>query len=926
MIIILFCRERKKIKEVEDYLKRLKVTVQRLPVTQGFHSSKMDEASGYYKNYLQSFTFDTPKIPFFSSLYGRQTNSIPQDYFWQVIRKPIRFAEAVESLRSFHESAVYVDLGSSGDMVNTLKKLISSSSNNRFIALVTPFIQNCAQLDSLVLIHKNERLGKEINLKEENKMLGYIFPGQGSQKKGMGAELFDQFPDIIRQADAILGYSICDLCTQDRNNLLRQTQYTQPALYIVNALMYMQAAQKGKYPHIVAGHSLGEYNALFAAGVFDFATGLKLVQKRGELMSQTSGGAMAAILGLNEEECAEVLNRVPSHTISIANYNSAKQYVISGTQADINRAQPYFDEIENITYIPLNVSGAFHSQYMSEAKQEFGKFIQQFSFSEPSLPVISNLKARPYRLSEIAFNLIEQITHPVKWSETVRVMQGFGDISLVEIGPGHVLTGLANRIQQEFDPIRLSSEEWAWQETKTAAPLQPSSSVKTSGAEKLGSDEFKQDYNLKYAYLSGGMYRGIASKELVIKMGKAGMMGFLGTGGLTPEKIEEDIKYIKQALNQGQAFGMNLLHTPDKPEKEEQNVELFMKYGVKNIEAAAYIGVTPALIKFRAMGLSELPDGTVVVNNRIIAKVSRPEVAQNFLSPAPEQLLEKMLKTGAISHQQAKWLREIPVADDLCLEADSAGHTDGGVAYVLMPAISKLREEMMEKYKYRKKPSIGAAGGIGTPEAAAAAFLMGADFIVTGSINQCTVESCTSDAVKDLLQQINIQDTAYAPAGDMFELGARVQVLKKGVFFPARANKLYELYVQHCSIDEIDEKTKKQLQERYFKKSFEDVYAEVKQYYDQAEIEKAELNSKRKMALIFKWYFAYSSRAAIEGIAGCQVDYQIHCGPALGAFNQWVKGTELEEWRYRHVDEIALKLLAGTVKLLQLNARKEWGS
>lgn len=186
---------------------------------------------------------------------------------------------------------------------------------------------------------------------------------------------------------------------------------------------------------------------------------------------------------------------------------------------------------------------------------------------------------------------------------------------------------------------------------------------------------------------------------------------------------------------------------------------------------------------------------------------------------------------------------------------------------------------------------------------------------MTGSINQCTVEAGTSDEVKDLLQQMNVQDTEYAPAGDMFEMGARVQVLKKGLFFPARSNKLYDLYRQYNSIDEIDDKTKAQIQEKYFKRSFESVYETVRTRYPQV-VEKAERNPKYKMALIFRWYFSYSTRLALQGDQENKVDYQIHCGPALGAFNQWVKGTKLEDWRNRHVDEIAEKLMTETAALL----------
>lgn len=191
---------------------------------------------------------------------------------------------------------------------------------------------------------------------------------------------------------------------------------------------------------------------------------------------------------------------------------------------------------------------------------------------------------------------------------------------------------------------------------------------------------------------------------------------------------------------------------------------------------------------------------------RTLAKVSRPEVAAAFMQPAPEAIVKALLAAGKITSTDADLGQSIPMADEICVEADSGGHTDQGVAYTLMPAMFVLRDEMMSKYRYDKPIKVGAAGGIGTPHAAA--FIMGADFILTGSVNQCTVEAGTSDAAKDLLQELNVQDTDYAPAGHMFEIGARVQVAKRGLFFPARANKLYELYQRHSSIDEIDPKTR----------------------------------------------------------------------------------------------------------------------
>lgn len=157
-----------------------------------------------------------------------------------------------------------------------------------------------------------------------------IFPGQGSQIKGMGEELFDQYEELTNRADNILGYSIKDLCLYDHQKQLHLTRYTQPALYVVNALSYFKYLEAGKKPDFLLGHSLGEYNALLAAGVFDFETGLRLVKKRGELMGQVVGGGMAAIIGLKKEEIQAGLDKNDLNDIDIANYNSEEQLIISG--------------------------------------------------------------------------------------------------------------------------------------------------------------------------------------------------------------------------------------------------------------------------------------------------------------------------------------------------------------------------------------------------------------------------------------------------------------------------------------------------------------------------------------------------------------------------------------------------------------------
>ena len=195
----------------------------------------------------------------------------------------------------------------------------------------------------------------------------YVFPGQGSQKVGMGEGLFETQPELVARADDILGYSIQRLCLEDPDSNLNSTDYTQPALFTVNALTYLnKVKQSGHEPDFVAGHSLGEYNALFAAQVFDFDTGLKLVKKRGEIMSKAHGGGMAAVVRISPEKTEEVLRNAGIDSIDIANYNAPMQTVISGRKDDIDNVSKYFDEAGAV-YVPLKVSGAFHSRYMKDA-------------------------------------------------------------------------------------------------------------------------------------------------------------------------------------------------------------------------------------------------------------------------------------------------------------------------------------------------------------------------------------------------------------------------------------------------------------------------------------------------------------------------------------------------------------------------------
>lgn len=299
-------------------------------------------------------------------------------------------------------------------------------------------------------------------------MKTYVFPGQGSQRKGMGENLFDEFPELTQQADNILGYSIKELCLNDPEQNLNKTQYTQPALYVVNVLSYQKKIKEdGKQPDYLAGHSLGEYNALQAAGVISFEDGLILVKKRGELMSKSKNGGMAAILNSSEKQILEILQDSNLSTIDIANLNSPSQIVISGLKEDVNKAQPFFEKA-NTMFIPLNTSGAFHSRYMKEAEAEYAKFVQEAKFSEPNIQVIANVTGKPYEVAIIAQNLINQMSNCVRWTESIQYLMEQGEMEFEELGVGDVLTKLIKAIKKEFDLNKKNTKDQSKSKTVSA--------------------------------------------------------------------------------------------------------------------------------------------------------------------------------------------------------------------------------------------------------------------------------------------------------------------------------------------------------------------------------------------------------------------------------------------------------------------------
>ncbi len=445
--------------------------------------------------------------------------------------------------------------------------------------------------------------------------------------------------------------------------------------------------------------------------------------------------------------------------------------------------------------------------------------------------------------------------------------------------------------------------------------------------EDLGDPTFLKDHGVQYPYVTGAMANGIASVEVVEAASRGGMLGFFGSAGLPLETVARAIDRLQTSLGSS-PHGLNLIHSPNEPGLEAQLVDLYLQRGVRRIEASAFMELTPAIVRYRVSGLEATPAGVVAPRNRVVAKISRAEVATRFLSPPPERILAELLARGQISRQEASFAGRIAMADDVTVEADSGGHTDNRPLVALLPSIIALRDRLQAQHRFATPARIGAAGGISTPASAAAAFAMGAAYVVTGSVNQACVESGSSDAVRILLAEAGMADIAMAPAADMFEMGIKVQVLKRGTMFPMRAAKLFDIYRSSSSLETISPPERASLERDLFRRSLEDVWRETHDFFlarDPAQIERAQRDPKHKMALVFRWYLGLSSRWANSGDPTRRLDYQVWCGPAMGAFNEWTRGSFLEQPANRRVAIVARNILHGAAYSLRLSLLRSQG-
>jgi PfaD family protein len=446
--------------------------------------------------------------------------------------------------------------------------------------------------------------------------------------------------------------------------------------------------------------------------------------------------------------------------------------------------------------------------------------------------------------------------------------------------------------------------------------------------EWLGDRSFCEVHGVRFPYVVGEMANGITTTRMCIAMAEAGMVGFFGAGGLGYPRVEEAVDELVSKLGDRLPWGVNLIHSPNELGLENRVADLLIQKGVPIVSASAFMGLTPAIVRCAAAGLHLDANGRIVRKRRVFAKVSRREVAIRFMSPAPADILQNLVANKQLTVTEAELAAKIPVAEDITVEADSGGHTDNQLLVALFPTIMALRDELVVKYAYDRPIRIGAAGGLGTPGSLTAAFAMGAAYVVTGSVNQAAVESGLSEVGKVMLAEADVADVIMAPAADMFELGVKLQVLKRGTMFGVRSAKLYEAWHSNASLEAIPADLKTKLERDVLHATFDEIWAETKGFWqkrDAAEVVRAEADPKHRMALVFRWYLGKASKWAIDGEASRRADFQIWSGPAMGAFNRWAAGSFLAEPKNRSVVQIALNLLEGAAVITRASQLRSYG-
>ena len=449
--------------------------------------------------------------------------------------------------------------------------------------------------------------------------------------------------------------------------------------------------------------------------------------------------------------------------------------------------------------------------------------------------------------------------------------------------------------------------------------------------EWLGDRSFAEAHGVRFPYVAGEMANGIATPRLVVAMARAGMLGFFGAAGLSVDRVERGLDEIVRNLEgRPAAWGANLIHSPTEPALEARVAKLYADRAVPCIEASAFMDLTPNIVRLacsrapcrrRRSGRAAPPHprqglktggGAPLHVARAAGDASRPRRTARALRGRGSALA-----TRAAREATSRW-KPIPAVTRTTARwaCSSRGCSRCATRW---PPRSDSRIQA---------PSVSARRAASAlPSATAAAFALGAAYVMTGSVNQSAVESGLSEDGRRMLAQADLADVAMAAAADMFELGVKLQVLKRGTLFAVRANRLYEVYRANLGLDTLDTPTRLEV-EKIFGRSIDDVNRETETFWrarDEGQLDRALSDPKHRMALVLRWYLGQSSRWAIAGETSRRGDYQIWCGPAMGAFNAWVRGSFLEDPANRSVVQIGRNLLEGAAVVTRAHQLRTYG-
>ncbi len=762
-------------------------------------------------------------------------------------------------------------------------------------------------------------------------MTAFVFPGYGSQETGMGESVFALFPDKVAQAEALLGFSVTDFCLDGaQQERLDSIAFAVPALYVVNELAFQRAVAEGREADVLIGHGFGEYNALCAAGAFEFFAGLAMVQVLASLLAKESGGAIASVVGLTAEATEAVIEKAGYSTVSVASIDGPCHLSVAGMRSEIVAARNAFEDAGALLVVVHPATAALFSPHLKAVQHAFSSYLTHQTFAPLSRKVIAGAGAGYYTDSAVSHNLADQITSSIRWQDCIRRAVRDGCDWFHEIGHGRRLTGLIEKIAGDCPPatcngIRVAVKRASDGDDASVAGGNDQLQAALQSvipATALGSAEFRQAYNVRYAYVAGAMSHGISTPQMICKLANAGFLSYLGTTGVSVEDVERSITRTMAENNASTSFGVNVTGSSCSAAREDALFALLQRLGVRHVSISEYFRLSHALVWYRYSGATRNASGQPAPCNRLLAKVSRTDTARLFMTPAPASIIVELVAHGKLTEEEAELAAAMPIADDVCVIADGAG---SGNALALLPAILCLRDTVASLTETSAKICVGIGGGLGSPHASAAGFTIGADFVLTGSINQCTPEAGTSDTVKDILQSICVDDTAYAPSRDQFAIGGREEVLKKGILLPARAARLRQWYRQYKSLFAVPDDIRHVLEGKYFKQNLDAVLQGLQQAEEASTLHRSNSDGDRdasgEMAMLYKAYLDQGMHLALGGVPDRQVDYLVYCGAALGAFNEWVRGSELEDWRNRHVDTIATRMMNETAQIMMRRIR-----